>query len=205
MYNLTNGKAVASGRFENGVPTTVGVGSVVVLMYPGRPEYVLTVNGVSLTHREYNRCIILKSGSRTLTVSNSLHTVAFIRIQVGAVLVDCRVQENEVLQRDAKLESEEVAMVTSLYVVPSAAVRVRTRSDISWNWCRGNRCDGGKDCGGRWNERLSWRRDTHLGAVQPVQIVTTRVDDPLSVSLRMEMMRASHSRSPGSMLSAGQR
>lgn len=72
-------------------------------------------------------------------VSNRLHAVRFVGVQVRAVLIDGAVQEAESRQKDAELHSDEVVVIVQLGVVPESAVRVTPIRGVGGNGRRRDR------------------------------------------------------------------
>lgn len=72
------------------------------------------------------------------------NAIGLLSEEVRAFCVEPLVQEEEVAERDAKLEDDLVAVVTWLDGIVLRAVRVCAGGDVGGNWSRGRlRCWGG--------------------------------------------------------------
>lgn len=112
-----------------------------------------------------------------LTVSHWCDTVADIRQQVCAVLVDRGVQEDEVLQGDAVLDGEHVAVVARHYVVPLSALSIRLVGRVGGDGCRrvgGAGRKRGND--GRCRVHLTGPRHAERGSVHLLEVVAAGID-----------------------------
>jgi len=106
-----------------------------------------------------------------------LDTVALLGKEVGAVGVDACVEEDEVMDRNGKLESHQVAVVAGLDLVPAAAGLVRSNGSVG-----GDRSSSGRRHRRNTRGLGGWqlgpgRFDAKRGTIHHVEVGTDRVDD----------------------------
>ena len=74
--------------------------------------------------------------------AHGLDTVALKCKEVRAIVVDALVEEAEVVEADAELNDEEVAVFFWLDLVELGAISVGAVGKVTWDWGCSRRCSG---------------------------------------------------------------
>ena len=97
-----------------------------------------------------------------LTIAYSLNTVALVCQQIGAITVDGRVEEYEIVHRNFKFDHDHVAVVSGDNMIISSASGIHSRRHVCRCWSRGGRNCGGDEAHSGSYIGLSRSADAHL-------------------------------------------